>query len=179
MRQTLNASLAPIIFSHSSVYAKTPHPRNVPDDVLKLVKEMDGIVMINFYKEYVRGPEDIGSNVGIDRVVEHMSHVKGLIGAEYLGIGADFDGEIEPVGGLEDVSKYPYLIAKLIEAGFTDDEVVGITGGNLLRVFEKVEQVSMQLQDQKVEPEEVGVDVVKKCPEMRMERKRIMNRRGC
>ncbi|KAI9340245.1 membrane dipeptidase-domain-containing protein [Obelidium mucronatum] len=179
MNQTILTSKAPVIFSHSSIYKNTNHPRNVPDAILKMIPEKDGIVMINFYKEYVRSPEDVGNKVGISRVVEHMIHVKQLIGTQYLGIGADFDGEIEAVDGLEDVSKYPQLIAKLIENGFTDSEIVGITGGNLLRVFEKVEQAAQEMQDRKVEAEEVGVDVVKQCPSTWTQQKMIKNRRGC
>ena len=44
--------------------------------------------------------------------------------------------------GLEDVSKYPYLFAELITRGYSDDELIAIAGGNLLRVFRKVEAVS-------------------------------------
>jgi membrane dipeptidase len=53
MRDALRVSKAPIIFSHSSVYAIANHPRNVPDDVLKLTKKNGGVVMINFYNAYV------------------------------------------------------------------------------------------------------------------------------
>jgi membrane dipeptidase len=53
MHDALDASNAPIIFSHSSARAIADHPRNVPDDVLKRLKENGGVVMINFYSGYV------------------------------------------------------------------------------------------------------------------------------
>ena len=52
MRQSIAHSQAPVIFSHSGARALVEHPRNVPDDVLKLIAEHDGVVMMNFYPGY-------------------------------------------------------------------------------------------------------------------------------
>ncbi len=48
MRQVLELTTAPVIFSHSSAFAINPHPRNVPDDILSQVAENGGVVMVNF-----------------------------------------------------------------------------------------------------------------------------------
>ena len=48
MRQAIAASRAPVIFSHSSARALNDHPRNVPDDVLKLLPANGGVVMVNW-----------------------------------------------------------------------------------------------------------------------------------
>jgi membrane dipeptidase len=48
MKDAIAASRAPVIFSHSDVYALNPHPRNVPDDVLALLPQNGGVVMITF-----------------------------------------------------------------------------------------------------------------------------------
>jgi membrane dipeptidase len=53
MKQAIEVSTAPIIFSHSSAFALAQHPRNVPDDVLKLVKTNRGVVMVNFYSGFI------------------------------------------------------------------------------------------------------------------------------
>jgi membrane dipeptidase len=53
MRDALRVSTAPLIASHSSAFALAPHPRNVPDDVLKLVAANGGVVMVNFYAGFI------------------------------------------------------------------------------------------------------------------------------
>ena len=54
MCDALRVSEAPVIFSHSSVRALGgDQPRNVPDDVLRLVPDNGGVVMVNFYSGYL------------------------------------------------------------------------------------------------------------------------------
>lgn len=53
MHDVLRISKAPIIASHSSAYALARHPRNIPDDILQLIKENDGVVMVNFFSGFV------------------------------------------------------------------------------------------------------------------------------
>jgi len=53
MKDAIRVSRAPIIYSHSSARAIARHPRNVPDDVLALVKQNGGVVMVNFYSGFV------------------------------------------------------------------------------------------------------------------------------
>ncbi|MCH7572563.1 MAG: dipeptidase [Planctomycetes bacterium] len=53
MKQAIRTSRAPIIFSHSSARAIADHPRNVPDDVLRMTAENGGVVMVNFYSGFV------------------------------------------------------------------------------------------------------------------------------
>jgi membrane dipeptidase len=56
MRQAIAVSRAPVIFSHSSTRALVDHPRNVPDDVLRLLPANGGVVMVNFYPGFISEP---------------------------------------------------------------------------------------------------------------------------
>jgi membrane dipeptidase len=53
MKHALRITRAPVIASHSSAYSIAAHPRNVPDDVLKLLKDNGGVVMVNFYSGFI------------------------------------------------------------------------------------------------------------------------------
>jgi membrane dipeptidase len=53
MVDALRVSRAPVIASHSSAYALCPSPRNIPDDILDLVKRNGGVIMVNFYSGFI------------------------------------------------------------------------------------------------------------------------------
>jgi membrane dipeptidase len=75
--------------------------------------------------------------------VDHIDHVKNLVGVDHVGIGSDLDGG----GGLTDcadVSQFPNITKELVRRGYTQTEIRKIWGGNLLRVFREVEKVAAQ-----------------------------------
>ena len=82
-------------------------------------------------------------------VADHLDHIKKVAGAAHVGLGGDFDGITETVQGLEDVSKYPYLLAELVSRGWTDAELRGLVGGNVLRVLARAEAVSVKLRKER------------------------------
>ena len=53
MRHALAVTKRPLMASHSSAFSIAPHPRNVPDDVLEMVRDNEGVVMVNFYPPFV------------------------------------------------------------------------------------------------------------------------------
>ncbi|KAI0885251.1 putative dipeptidase [Annulohypoxylon maeteangense] len=148
-------SKAPIMFSHSSAFSICPHPRNVPDDILQLVKEKNSIVMVNFSPDFIscvdKGaengvPEFFPENNTLSQVVDHIEYIGNLIGYDHVGLGSDFDGIPSTPEGLADVSKYPDLMAELLRRGISDEDAGKIAGGNVLRVWGDVEKVAAKLQ---------------------------------
>jgi membrane dipeptidase len=71
MRHVLRVAKAPVIASHSSAFAIAPHPRNVPDDVLRMVKANRGVVMVNYYSAYIV-PESVASRADELRVEREL-----------------------------------------------------------------------------------------------------------
>ncbi|KAH8079421.1 membrane dipeptidase-domain-containing protein [Cristinia sonorae] len=151
-RQALKLSKAPVIWSHSSARAVHDVPRNVPDDILELVgtgpDKTDAVVMVNFAPFFVATP----GNATIQSVADHVDHIAKIAGKKHVGIGSDFDGIGDVPVGLEDVSKYPALIAELYTRGWTRFELAGLTGRNLLRILDGAERVAKELQELGTEP---------------------------
>ncbi len=77
----------------------------------------------------------------LDQVVDHIAHVKKLVGIKHVGLGSDFDGVGDSLPEeLKDVSQYPNLIRALLKRGYSDEEIEMICSKNVLRVWEAVEK---------------------------------------
>jgi membrane dipeptidase len=76
----------------------------------------------------------------LDDVLDHFDHVIALAGVDHVGIGSDYDGVGDSLPtGLKDVSAYPNLVEGLLRRGYSEADVRKILGGNLLRVWQAVE----------------------------------------
>ena len=77
----------------------------------------------------------------LDEVLDHIDHVVKLIGVDHVGIGSDYDGVGDSLPtGLKDVASFPNLVQGLLDRGYSRTDIEKILSGNLLRVWQQVEE---------------------------------------
>ena len=80
----------------------------------------------------------------VSDVADHVDHLRQVMGIDHIGLGSDFDGFNGAVHGLEDVSKFPVLLAELARRGYSREDLEKIAGLNLLRVMREMETVARE-----------------------------------
>lgn len=68
-------------------------------------------------------------------LIDHIDHMVKLVGADHVGLGADYDGAESYPKGLDDVSKYPLITEALLQRGYSGKDVKKILGGNFVRLL--------------------------------------------
>ncbi len=131
----LQYSRAPVIASHSSVRALTDHRRNLRDEQIRALAAQGGVLQICMYKEFVNNEPEKAS---LSDVVRHIRYVVDLVGVDYVGIGSDFDGDGEVIG-CRAANELIQITMRLLDAGFDDESIGKIWGGNLMRVMRAVQ----------------------------------------
>lgn len=152
-RDVFEVATRPVIFSHSNCAALHPHPRSIPDDLIRACAQTGGVVGINGASIFL-GENDISSQT----YARHVDHVVQLVGVEHVSIALDyvFDmGEIEeyfermkstfPPGCGYDMrlrfvppEQLEDIVSVLIGWGYRDNDIGLILGGNLLRLAREV-----------------------------------------
>ncbi|MGH7645067.1 MAG: dipeptidase, partial [Gemmatimonadales bacterium] len=78
----------------------------------------------------------------LEQVADHIEHIRDVAGVNHVGLGSDFDGISTVPRGLEDVSKFPDLVAELLRRGWSEADVKQVVGLNILRVMREAEHVA-------------------------------------
>jgi membrane dipeptidase len=79
----------------------------------------------------------------VQRVADHIDHVRDIAGIDHVGIGSDFDGVGDSLPtGLKDVSMYPNLIHELLKRDYSEEDIEKICYKNVWRVWHSVNEVA-------------------------------------
>ena len=139
----------PLIVSHTNARRFHDVERNISDEQIRMIGERRGVVGINAVLVSPRKDE-----ATLDRYVDHIEHVTGLIGIDGVGIGFDFfeflyrqwsesakqdlATRLTTPHFIPDLTNHGHarnLTRKLIERGFSDEQISKILYGNWMRIF--------------------------------------------
>jgi membrane dipeptidase len=161
LRTTMEAmehSTSPVVFSHSNPVSLNGHGRNITDDQIKACAGTGGVVGINGVNIFL-GEADYNP-AGVAR---HAAYVAELTGPAHVGVTLDYDPSVDDDDGQDEVSmsdedpyywpddagydtefgcldvrSLPSITEELTAVGFSNDEIIGILGGNFRRIAEQV-----------------------------------------
>ena len=128
------ASIAgkPFVASHSNLRSIQNHKRNLTDEQFRIIRDVGGIVGLNFYTGFIsdENPEDF------EALFRHVYHFLELGGENTLCMGSDFDGADVPKY-IKDISCVPALYNKMAQYGLDKTTLDKIFYENSVNFFEK------------------------------------------
>ena len=127
----LAESQVPIVCSHSSSRALCDHPRNLTDDQLRALASQGGVAQVCLYKGFINPQSEKAS---LSDAIRHINHFVEVMGIDHVGIGSDFDGDGELIGCAA-TNELINITVRLLQEGYSEEEIRKIWGGNWLRVW--------------------------------------------
>jgi membrane dipeptidase len=162
----------PVVFSHSDVLALNNNIRNISDDQIKGIADTGGLIGVNPVNAYLKWSTEDAPNAvtgpfpslaTLSQYIDVMDYIRGLVGIDYIGLGADFtygnppdylathfsnppsfvlpptmlyySYTLEYVQNFSGVKDLPLLRAELVRHGYSPVDIAKILGGNWMRVF--------------------------------------------
>ncbi|QGU96308.1 membrane dipeptidase [Clostridium bovifaecis] len=126
-------SKAPFLASHSNARAITNNPRNLTDDMIKILANKGGIIGLNFFGEFLGG----NKFSKIEDMLTHIKHIINIGGIDVLSLGSDFDG-INSILDIEDIGQIDKLAKVLKESNYSADSIEKIFYKNALRFIKDI-----------------------------------------
>jgi len=140
--ELLYLATGPVIASHSNCRKIVPGDRQLSDEMIRAIVQRDGVIGLNFYDEFLLPPSEYKKRrCRMSDIIAHVKHLASVIGdAKHIALGTDMDGGV----GRDDIpfelstaADLPVVADHLSAAGFSDEDVRGIMGGNWLRFFKR------------------------------------------
>ena len=115
----------PVVSSHAGVQATCKVNRNLTDDEVRGIAKTGGVVGIGFWDGAICSTRP-------EAAAKAIAYVRDLVGIDHVGLGSDFDGSTTT--GF-DASQIVAVTQALLDAGFSEDDIRKVMGGNVLRVI--------------------------------------------
>jgi membrane dipeptidase len=115
----------PVVASHTGVRSVVDNARNLSDEHLRGIAATGGLIGIGFWPT-ASGGDDAHA------IARSIKHATGIAGMEHVALGSDFDGGVQTPF---DASGIVQVTDALIDAGFRDEEIAKVMGGNTMRVL--------------------------------------------
>lgn len=139
-----------VIATHSNARTLCGNPRNLKDDQIQAIAEKGGVIGACFYSPFIDAKKP-----SLDRLLDHIDHIVGLVGVNHVGLGPDFTDymaeesvKIPSPGlvtgkaalhlyprGIENASKMLNITRGLVSRGCSDEEILRILGENFFRTL--------------------------------------------
>ena len=137
----MNLSEVPVFASHSSSRAIYNCDRNLSDEQLRAIAETGGVAQACLVDEFLTSNP---KSSNIEDFMNHLCHMIDVAGIDHVGIGSDFDGGAG-VKGCNGDNDLIQITMRLIERGFSDEDIAKIWGGNFLRVLSNAQKYASEM----------------------------------
>ena len=163
-RDAVDASRAPVILSHAHPNAVAPHARAKDDELIRAIASTGGTIGITAISMFCYDPQAPRVRPGLADFARHLSYLIELVGVDHVAIGLDFDETNTPekyaadqaahpeiytdtaafgwddrrIHELTHAGETPAVTRALVSLGLSDEDIVKILGGNVMRVFSQV-----------------------------------------
>ncbi len=128
--QLTEIAARPFVASHSNAQAVCPHPRNLNDEQIKAIIDMDGRIGVTFVPPFVNSRRE----PVVSDLLLHIEHICALGGVNHIGFGSDFDGIERWIPGLEHAGNYDHL-ANLLYKHYKSEQAEGFLYRNWFHFF--------------------------------------------
>jgi len=118
----------PVIVSHTGVKGTCDSARNLDDARMKRIAATGGLIGIGYWDGAVCDPSPAS-------IVKAIRYAVDLVGAEHVALGSDYDGGTTVAF---DTSEIAVLTGEMRKAGFSEEEIAGVMGGNVVRLLRRM-----------------------------------------
>jgi membrane dipeptidase len=123
----------PLINTHACCAEFVDIERNLTNDQLVKLASTGGVVGITYVPDFLSSKSS--EHVSSEDVFQHLEHAVELIGIDHVALGSDFDGVRYLPNDLGDPLQVHHLVQRMFDAGWSDEDVAKVVGGNWNRVL--------------------------------------------